>query len=331
MMYHDPQIRRQSMKKILSLFPIALFAVTMHAQNMPASATSSAAQSTHAAISQHAAHITANQAANAAAQARHASTQAAEATHLSARLTKQINTRHAKVGDKVLARTTQSVKLSNGIRLPRGTHLVGHVTHVQASSRARHEAQLAFTFDRAILRHGRQIPIHAVLTSVSVPSAMAAANAMGNMNAGPDGGGAMAGAMAAPAPGGGGLLGGGAVGGALNTAGGAVGHGAAMAGSGLDAAGRAGAGMTGSALGQAAASGHAMSALNGEPMPVAHLPGVIMSSAANSSSSGTFSSSRRNFSLDSGTVMNMNVTADNSSAHAGGAAAASAHGSENRR
>jgi hypothetical protein len=74
-----------------------------------------------------------------------------------------------------------------------------------------------------------------------------------------------------------------------------------------------------------------MSALNGEPMPVAHLPGVIMSSAANSSSSGTFSSSRRNFSLDSGTVMNMNVTADNSSAHAGGAAAASAHGSENRR
>lgn len=323
------------MKKILSIFPIALVAIAMHAQNMPASATGSAAQKANAAVSRHAARATTSQAANAAAQAGHASTQAAEVSHLSARLTKRINTRHAKVGDKVLARTTQSAKLSNGVKLPRGTRLIGHVTRVQARSHTHHEAQLAFTFDRAILRHGRQIPIHAVLTSVSVPSAMAAANAMGNMNAGPAGGGAMTGggAMAAPspAPAGGGLIGGGGVGGVLNAAGGAVGQGAAMAGSGLNAAGRTGAGMTRNAFGQAAASGHAMSALNGKPMPVAHLPGVMMSSTANSSSSGTFSSKRRNFSLDSGTEMNMNVTARNSSASASGSGAGSAHGSASRR
>ena len=244
-----------------------------------------------------------------------------------------MDTRHAKVGDKVLAKTTSKAKLANGLTLPRGTHLIGRVTSVQARSRANHAARLAFTFDRAVLRHGRTIPIHAVLTSVSAPSAMAVASSMDNMNAGPMGAGGMAGggAMAAPAPSGGGLVGGGMVGGAMHGVGNVAGQGATMAGNNLEAAGHMGAGMANataeSAMGTATAGEHAMAGLNGAAVPIAHMPGVMMSSSSSSGASGTFTSSRRNFSLDSGTQMMMNVSASPSGASSNGSASASAHGS----
>lgn len=321
------------MKKLYSVLLISLLSVALHAQTTQASAASHATESASAAVSRQVTQANATQAASAAARADHSSARAAEATHLSAELTRRIDTRHARVGDEVFAKTTSKAKLANGLTLPRGTHLIGHVTSVQARSHANHTAKLAFAFDRAVLRHGRTIPIHAVLTSVSVPSAMAAANSMDNMNAGPMGAGGMAGgsAMTAPAPAGGGLVGGGAVGGALHGVGGMAGQGASMAGSQLDAAGRMGAGMahatTASAMGNAMTSEHAMSGLNGASIPVAHMPNVVLSSSSGSAITGTFTSTHRNFSLDSGTQMMMNVSASPSDASAGGSAAASARGS----
>ncbi|MGC8550520.1 MAG: hypothetical protein ACP5M4_12545 [Acidobacteriaceae bacterium] len=304
------------MKKLSSVLLISLVAITLHAQNTQASGS---------------AHAAAN--ATAAASRQVTQTQATEATHLSAELTRRVDTRHAKVGDKVLAKTTSKATFANGLTLPRGTRLIGHVISVQARSHADHAAKLAFTFDRAILRHGRTIPIHAVLTSISAPSAMAAANSMDDMNAGPMGAGGMAGgsAMAAPAPSAGGLVGGGMVGGALHGAGNVADQSAAMAGNHLDAAGRMGAGMAhataASAMGNAMAGEHAMGELNRPTVPVAHLPGVMMTSSSSSGASGTFTSDRRNFALDSGTQMRMNVSASPSGASSSGAAAASAHGS----
>jgi hypothetical protein len=324
---------RQFMKKLSSVLLISLIAITLHAQNTQASGTAHAAANAKTTVSQQVTQANANQAASSATRAGQSSAQATEATHLSAELTRRVDTRHAKIGDKVFAKTTSKTQLANGIRLPRGTHLIGRVTSVQARSRANHTARLAFTFDRAVLRHGRTIPIHAVLTSISAPSAMAAANSMDDMNAGPMGAGGMAGgsAMAAPAPAGGGMVGGGMVGGALHSVGNVAGHGAAMAGNNIDAAGRMGAGManatTASAMGNATVGEHAMSGLNGATVPVAHLPSVMMTSSSSSGTSGTLTSNRRNFSLESGTQMMMNVSASPSGASGNGSAAASAHGS----
>lgn len=312
------------MKYLFSIFSVALFALTLQAQTTSASSTASAAGNAQATISRQAAQTNVNQTAGTAAQAGQASAQANQATQLSAELTKSIDTRHAKVGDKVLARTTRTAHLADGIKLPRGTRLVGHVTRVHARSRADHSAQLAFAFDRAILRHGRSIPIHAVLTSVSAPSAMATADAMSDMDAGPAGGGM---AAPAPAPARGGLLGGGAAGGALHSTGGMVGHATSVAGNGLASADRMGSGMANdvnaNAIGDVAAGAHAMGTLNGTPVPVAHLPGVTLSSSSDSAASGTFHSSHRNFSLDSGTQMMMNVTVGDSGAAANGSAGGS--------
>ena len=77
----------------------------------------------------------------------------------------------------------------------------------------------------------------------------------------------------------------------------------------------------------ASAMGNATGELNRPTVPVAHLPGVMMTGSSGSGASGTFRSNRRNFSLDSGTQMRMNVSTSPSGAYGNGSAAAPAHGS----
>src|ERR1700736_1608105 len=96
---------------------------------------------------------------------------AAGATTMSAALTKKLTSKNAKVGDSVSAKTLSEARLSNGTRLPKGTKLLGHVTEVQAKGGAHHDGHLAFLFDRAVLRDGQEIPIHAGLQSISAPAA----------------------------------------------------------------------------------------------------------------------------------------------------------------
>src|SRR5260370_3678216 len=96
---------------------------------------------------------------------------AAEATTVSAALTQKLTSKNAKVGDSVSAKTLSEARLSNGTRLPKGSKLLGHVTEVQAKGGAHHDGHIAFLFDRAVLRDGQEIPIHARLQSISAPAA----------------------------------------------------------------------------------------------------------------------------------------------------------------
>jgi hypothetical protein len=95
---------------------------------------------------------------------------------VSAELTQSINSKDAKVGDEVAARTTSAVQFV-GLRLPSGTRLIGKVTEVQAGSGEQHNGHLAFVFRQAILSDGRQVPIHAALNSIGAPGAVSARGA----------------------------------------------------------------------------------------------------------------------------------------------------------
>ncbi len=309
------------MKKWFSLFPISLIAMALQVQAMPATAQTQATGGTSA---------------QAAARSGQSAASAADTTQLQARLTKEIDTKHAKVGDEVVARTTSTARLSNGMKLPRGTKLLGKVTEVQAKSRAHRTSRLAFAFDRAVLKHDRTIPIHAVLTSVSVPSAMAAANGMDDMSAGPVDAGGMAGggAMAGPAAVRGGGLAGGAmhgVGGVVGGAGSAVNNVGAQAGSETGAMADGALSSTdrmgdrlGTTAGSLAGSGTANGALGVSRAPVMGLPGVVFSSAASGNNSAALSAKGENISLLSGTQMSMNVVESGSGAAASGSAGGSA-------
>jgi hypothetical protein len=270
--------------KYLSVLPIAVFSIALQAQT---NASGSA---------------NANAATTAAAQAGHASASAAEATNVSAELTKKVDTKNAKVGDEVEAKTTGAAKLADGTKLPKGTKLLGKVTEAHARSSADKSSHLAFSLDRAVLRDGREIPVHAMLISLTRPSAMAASTA-DDMSMQSSGG--VSGNASAAGESRGGLLGG-----AGRTAGGAV-------GSATNTVGNVGSTVrpdTDSALNGtrslgADVAGNASSAVSLDHVAGTNMPGVTLSSATSTNSSGSLDAAGRNISLDSGTQMTLNIFA----------------------
>lgn len=276
--------------KYLPILPILFLSISLQAQTAPAPGTASAATSAAASAAANASAATQPSGQTAAS--------AAEATNVSAELTKNLDTRHAQVGDEVLARTTQTATLSNGTKLPRGTKLIGKVTEVHARSKADKSAHLAFELDHAVLRHGQEVPIHAMLTSVTASSV--AAGAEDDLSIPPASGGIAGGGRAS----GGGLLGG--AGGAVGGVAGGIGHTAGNLGGAVESGASSVANET-HAAGGAVANVGASGSLN--HVPIANLPGVTLSSSADASSSGSLDASNRNIDLESGTKMTMNVAA----------------------
>lgn len=199
----------------------------------------------------------------------------AAAAPVSAELTKRIDVKKAKVGDEVDVKTTSNAKLPNGTDLPKGTKLIGKVTDVHAKSNTDKSSHLAFDIDHAVTKDGHELPVRAAVTSVLAP-AQSVDSAM--------------------------MSGGGAGGGATSGGGG---------------------GMSGSSGGSApapASSNAPMISSSDQPastaqvakgpqdrVPVANMPGVVLTSADGMSSAGSLDAANQNFSLDAGTKMTLNV------------------------
>ena len=83
-----------------------------------------------------------------------------------ARLTRNLDTAHAMRGQMVTARLTQTIETPEGLKLPSGTELMGHVDQV-TPSRDKSAATLSLTFDKAQLKDGKDIPIKATLVQVA--------------------------------------------------------------------------------------------------------------------------------------------------------------------
>jgi hypothetical protein len=218
-----------------------------------------------------------------------------QASNVSAELAQKIDSKNAKVGDEVVARTTSAAQLQ-GTKLPKGTRLMGKVTDVQAKSREQHDGQLAFAFDRAVLRDGREVPIHASLRSISAPiSAAAMADSSDDFAA------TSAPVMAnagGSARGGGGLLGGGAA--AIAQTGGLV-------GGATSAVASAPAHVAGAAQGTMRTSTGLVSATGASAAVVTNLPGL--SAAASATNSAMLQASGKNVELSGGTQLVLDVSA----------------------
>jgi hypothetical protein len=223
-------------------------------------------------------------------------------------LQSKLDSKTARVGEPVVLKTTEKTKTAEGVVIPRGSRLMGHVTEVQAHSRGHEASSLGIEFDRAELKNGQSFAIHSVIESVGPSAAALEAASMENEDAfaGPAGGG-----MAA---GGGAMAGGGAAVGGATSAVGGVGSGiASNAGGALNAGGSA-IDATGNLAGNA--SGNLGRGLNGSAGAVGSLgmhataiPGVMLSSSAAGGASGTLSAARQNVHLDSGTQMVVGLAA----------------------
>ena len=241
------------------------------------------------------------------AQSRHGSANAdangwaagdAQMRRVTGELQGKLDSKTAKVGEPVVLKTRDKIKTADGVVIPRGSRLIGHVTEVQAHARGHQQSRMGMVFDRAELKNGQSFAIHSVIGFV-----------------GPAGGGAISGGGAAVGGAGGGLLGGGAgvVGGASSAVGG-VGSGVASNAAGAFNAGGNAVGATGNLAGNAAANvGRGVSGSAGGAGALgAHataIPGVMLSSGAAAGASGMFTAARRNIHFDSGTQMVLGVAA----------------------
>lgn len=287
-----------------ALVTTVLFAASAGAQAQPAAqAGAQASGQATAQANRQGANASANGAAgsNAAVNTPHGQAQLAEGTALNATLDRPVDSKKAKPGDQVTARTTEAVKDHGKVVLPKGTRLVGHVT--QASARARGDAQsaLAIQFDRAILKHGRETPLHLGIQALA--SAQTAANLAADDMDTMGSAGAYAGGSAMGA-------GRGALGGVTSAAGGSVGaitntaaNAGNVGGSTLDAAAHSTVNTTGAAggaVGGLNSAGHLTSNSRG----VFGLNGLNLTAGGSNGTQGSLiTSTGKNVHLDSGTRM----------------------------
>jgi hypothetical protein len=89
-----------------------------------------------------------------------------EMSHVTGDLDGKLDSKTAKVGDRVALKIADKTQTSDGTLLPRGSRLVGHITQVQAHDNDRAIAQIAIVFDHAELKNGQSIPVHTLIRTV---------------------------------------------------------------------------------------------------------------------------------------------------------------------
>jgi hypothetical protein len=107
-------------------------------------------------------------------------------------LENKLDTKTSKTGDSVVVKTTQAAKTANGVEIPKGSRIVGHIVDVAAKGQDGENSRMTIQFDQAQIKGGQTVPIRSVIQSVALPGAEAGPNAAGGPAApNPSGGGAM--------------------------------------------------------------------------------------------------------------------------------------------
>jgi len=205
----------------------------------------------------------------------------------------------------VMAKTTQDVRADSGVMIPRGSRLVGHVTHAKAKAKGDSESALGIAFDRAILRNGQEVPLNATIRALAA-STNSASSSMGDESLGGSGSSSLGGDMSVTAPAA--HAGGGVLGGAANTVGGAAGTVGSTAGGAVSGVGNTAANVGANAGGAVRGTTLGAGQLTSQSQGVIGLNGLSLSSAASNSTSGTLiTSTGKDVKLDSGTQMLLQI------------------------
>ena len=219
---------------------------------------------------------------------------------INAELSTPIDSKKAKPGDPVSARTTEPTKSNGKTVIPKGSKLVGHVTQASARSKGDSESALGIVFDKAILKTGQEMPLNVAIQALASGQSAAAANTGNDLAAMGGAGGSAVGSGRAG--------GGNALGGVTSTAGGAAGTVTNTAGGVSGTTNGALNSTTHSATNAATAGRGATGGLNAagqltsSSRGVFGLEGVNLSSATAGSAQGSvITSAGKNLHLDSGT------------------------------
>jgi len=87
-------------------------------------------------------------------------------TIIPAALSKSVDAKKAKPGDKIEARITMDL-LSNGkVVIPRDTKVIGHVTGAKSRTKESPDSRVGMSFDRISLKDGRELSIRAAIQAM---------------------------------------------------------------------------------------------------------------------------------------------------------------------
>src|SRR5713101_4705740 len=163
------------MKRIAVLsFVGTLLLGTAVGQTSAASQTNASASQSTSVSADKGAQVDSRSSAN-AAQSANVSNKGAQAAAVSqlksgssihATLEKPVDARKNKLGDQVVAKTSEDVKSEGKVVIPRGSKIVGHVTEVKAREKGQAESAVGVVFDHAVLKDGRQVPLSLAVQAI---------------------------------------------------------------------------------------------------------------------------------------------------------------------
>ena len=100
----------------------------------------------------------------------------ASGTTFNAELTGALDSKKAKPGDPVNARTAEDVKSGGKVILPKGTKLAGHVTAATSRAKEQADSTLGLVIDKAMLKNGQEIPLSVAIQALGPAPTMASPN-----------------------------------------------------------------------------------------------------------------------------------------------------------
>lgn len=92
-----------------------------------------------------------------------------------AELSKSLDAKKSKANDKVEAKTSMDLLSHGQIVIPRNTKIIGHVTEAKAHSKQSPGSTVGITFDRVMMKDGRELPLQAAVQAIGRPLQTSAA------------------------------------------------------------------------------------------------------------------------------------------------------------
>ena len=98
-------------------------------------------------------------------------------------LESKLDTKEAKAGDAVVVKTTSPATMAEGVEIPKGSKIMGHIIDVAPQGQGSENSRVTIQFDQAQVQGGKNMPIRSVIQSVAPPGAPAAPDVAGGPSA----------------------------------------------------------------------------------------------------------------------------------------------------
>ena len=90
-------------------------------------------------------------------------------TVIPAELSKSVDTKKLKPGDKIEAKTSMDLLSHGQVIIPRNSKIVGHVTDTKPHSKESPDSKVAIAFDQIAVKDGQPLPMQAAIQAIGRP------------------------------------------------------------------------------------------------------------------------------------------------------------------